>query len=177
MDILEQLKDKIEEIVKKITTDKTLAAKFKADPITTVEGLLGMDILRLALERAYAAGCRQFISGMARGADLYFAEAVLALREKYPDALLECARPCESQSNRWPREEKLRYEGILERCNYETMVQHTYDRGCMMRRNIYMVDHSARIIALYDGVPKGGTAQTLAYAKRKGLEIDIIPLE
>ena len=44
MDILEQLKDKIEEIVKKITTDKTLAAKFKADPITTVEGLLGVDL-------------------------------------------------------------------------------------------------------------------------------------
>ena len=44
MDILEQLKEKIEEIVKKITTDKTLAAKFKADPITTVEGLLGVDL-------------------------------------------------------------------------------------------------------------------------------------
>ena len=44
MDILEQLKGKIEEIVKKITTDKTLAAKFKADPITTVEGLLGVDL-------------------------------------------------------------------------------------------------------------------------------------
>jgi uncharacterized phage-like protein YoqJ len=47
----------------------------------------------------------------------------------------------------------------------------------MMRRNRYMVDHSSRIIALYDGVPKGGTAQTLAYALRKGLDTDIIPLE
>jgi len=91
--------------------------------------------------------------------------------------LLECARPCETQSHRWPREEQRRYEDILDRCNYETMVQHVYDRGCMMRRNRYMVDHSSRIIALYDGVPKGGTAQTLAYALRKGLETDIIPLE
>ena len=47
-----------------------------------------------ALEAAYADGYRHFISGMARGGDLYFAEAVLALREKYPDVLLECARPC-----------------------------------------------------------------------------------
>ena len=130
-----------------------------------------------ALERAYGLGYRHFISGMARGGDLYFAEAVLELREKYPDVLLECARPCETQSSRWPREEQQRYEGILDRCNYETMVQHVYDRGCMMRRNRYMVDHSSRIIALYDGVPKGGTAQTLAYALRKGLETDIIPLE
>ena len=130
-----------------------------------------------ALERAYGLGYRHFISGMARGGDLYFAEAVLELREKYPDVLLECARPCETQSSRWTREERQRYDGILDRCNYETMVQHTYDRGCMMRRNRYMVDHSSRIIALYDGVPKGGTAQTLAYALRKGLETDIIPLE
>jgi len=133
--------------------------------------------LTRALERAYGLGYRHFISGMARGGDLYFAEAVLELREQYPDVLLECARPCETQSSRWPREEQRRYEAILDRCNYETMVQHVYDRGCMMRRNRYIVDHSSRIIALYDGVPKGGTAQTLAYALRKGLETDIIPLE
>ena len=133
--------------------------------------------IRAALERAYASGYRHFISGMARGGDLYFAEEVLALRERYPDVKLECARPCETQSSRWPEAERKRYDGILDRCDYETMVQHTYDRSCMMRRNRYMVDHAARIIALYDGVPKGGTAQTLAYALRKHLESDIIPLE
>ena len=133
--------------------------------------------IAMALERAYGLGFRHFISGMARGGDLYFAEAVLELREKYPDVLLECARPCESQSGRWPRAEQERYNAILDRCNYETMVQHVYDRNCMMRRNRYMVDRSGRIIALYDGVPKGGTAQTLAYALRKKLETDIIPLE
>ena len=133
--------------------------------------------LKQTLERAYALGYRHFISGMARGGDLYFAEAVLELREKYSDVRLECARPCESQSSRWPRSEQERYDSILDRCNYETMVQHIYDRNCMMRRNRYMVDHAECIIALYDGVPKGGTAQTLAYALRKKLEIDIIPLE
>ena len=130
-----------------------------------------------ALEKAYDEGYRHFISGMARGGDLYFAEAVLALREKYPDVLLECARPCESQSTRWPRAERERYEHILDQCNLETMVQHTYDRWCMMRRNRYMVDHSGHIIALYDGVPTGGTAQTLAYAMKKGLTTHIIPTE
>jgi hypothetical protein len=44
MDILEQLKDKVEEIVKKITSDKKIAAKFKADPISTVEDLIGIDL-------------------------------------------------------------------------------------------------------------------------------------
>ena len=130
-----------------------------------------------ALEQAYAEGCRHFISGMARGSDLYFARAVLALREEHPDVTLEGARPCESQADSWPAEERAEYEAILNACNYETLVQHTYDRGCMMRRNRYMVDRSARIIAVYDGVPKGGTAQTLAYALRKGLDTDILTVE
>ena len=60
---------------------------------------------------------------------------------------------------------------------YETLIQHHYDRFCMMRRNRYMVDRSARIIAVYDGTPRGGTAQTLAYALRKQLETDILTLE
>ena len=38
--------------------------------------------IRGALERAYAHGFRHFISGMAQGGDLFFAEAVLALREQ-----------------------------------------------------------------------------------------------
>jgi hypothetical protein len=38
--------------------------------------------LSAALERAYALGYRHFISGMARGGDLYFAEAVLKMRRE-----------------------------------------------------------------------------------------------
>ena len=41
MDII---KEKINEIVEKIKTDKDIAKKFKADPITTVEGLIGIDL-------------------------------------------------------------------------------------------------------------------------------------
>ena len=130
-----------------------------------------------ALARAYDEGFRHFICGMARGADLYFAEAVLALRGRYPDITVEAARPCETQADAWPEEERRRYGDILDRCNFETLVQHTYDRGCMMRRNRYMVDRSSRIIAVYDGVPKGGTAQTLAYAVRRGLQTDILMIK
>jgi len=127
-----------------------------------------------ALERAWEAGCRHFICGMARGADLYFAEAVLALRQRRPEATLEAARPYEEQASAWPPAEQARYRAILDQCDLETVVQHQYDRGCMMRRNRYMVDHSARLIAVYDGTPKGGTFNTLAYAMKQGLEIDIL---
>ncbi len=38
------IKEKIEELVEKIKSDKTLAADFKADPIRTVEKLIGIDL-------------------------------------------------------------------------------------------------------------------------------------
>ena len=130
-----------------------------------------------AVEDAYISGCRHFICGMARGCDLYFAETVLALREQERDILLECARPCETQADSWPEREQARYRSILDRCDLETLVQHRYDRFCMMRRNRYMADRSGRIVAVYNGVPKGGTYQTLAYAMKKGLDVCIIDLE
>lgn len=130
-----------------------------------------------ALEGLYRRGFRHFICGMARGSDLYFAEAVLHLRERCPDVTLECARPCESQADSWPEREQRRYRDILDQGDYETLVQHHYDRFCMLRRNRYMVDRSACLVAVYNGVPKGGTAQTLAYALKNGLETEIIPLD
>ena len=133
--------------------------------------------LAAALEAVYREGARHFICGMARGADLYFAEAVLELRKRRPGVTLECARPCESQAQSWPPEEQARYQSILAQCDYETLVQHHYDRFCMMRRNRYMVDHAAHILTVYNGVPQGGTAQTLLYAIRKGLRIHPVPLE
>lgn len=133
--------------------------------------------LAAALETVYREGARHFICGMARGADLYFAEAVLELRKRRPGVTLECARPCESQAQSWPPEEQERYQSILAQCDYETLVQHHYDRFCMMRRNRYMVDHAAHILTVYNGVPHGGTAQTLLYAIRKGLRIHPVPLE
>lgn len=133
--------------------------------------------LAQAVESVYQRGMRHFICGMARGTDLYFAEAVLELRERYSDLTLEAARPCESQADSWPETEKARYMAILERCDYETLVQHRYDRGCMQRRNRYMVDRSGMILAVYNGDPKGGTAQTLAYALRNGLQTEILELE
>ena len=56
------------------------------------------------------------------------------------------------------------------------MVQHHYDRGCMQRRNRYMVDRSGLLIAVYDGQP-GGTMQTIAYAMKRQLRTVIIELD
>ena len=135
------------------------------------------DRLQQAVEQAYEAGCRHFICGMARGCDLLFCRAALALRAKYVDVTVEGAIPCESQADSWPAGERAQRNALLDQCDFETMVQHHYDRGCMMRRNRYMVDRSSHIIAVYNGIPKGGTFQTLAYAMKQNLTTHIIGLE
>ena len=130
-----------------------------------------------AVRSAYDDGFRHFICGMAQGCDFYFAEAVLALRAEYPEITLEAAVPCPTQAESWPAAEKARYRRLLSACDYETMVQDHYSPGCMQRRNRYMVDHSALVIAVFDG-QGGGTRQTLAYALASGIPfIDISPEE
>lgn len=128
------------------------------------------DQLGQAVAQAYRSGYRHFICGMARGADLYFCEAVLALSRSKPDLTLEAAIPFAAQAEHWPAADQARRAALLDRCHYETVVQHRYSPSCMARRNRYMVDRAALLLAVYDGVPKGGTAGTLTYALQQGLE-------
>lgn len=44
MDIKATIKEKIDELVEKIKSDKDIAAKFQKDPVATVESLLGIDL-------------------------------------------------------------------------------------------------------------------------------------
>ena len=112
-----------------------------------------------AAEAAYEEGYRHFLCGMALGCDLYFCEAVLALREKHPDMTVEAAVPCPTQADSWP----------------ETLVSAQYTPYCMQRRDRYMVDHASLLIAAFDGTP-GGTQYTMQYAMSRGVSIVDLPL-
>lgn len=123
-----------------------------------------------AVEQAYEQGVRHFLCGMARGADFYFCEAVLALRQRHGGVTLEAVIPCEEQAARWGERDRERYFALVARCDRETVIQRHYDRGCMLRRNRYLVDHAEMLIAVYDGM-LGGTMYTIAYAMKQGREI------
>lgn len=126
------------------------------------------------LEMSYEEGYRHFICGMAQGCDLYFCELALQLRDKYGDVSVEAAVPCPTQADGWSREERQRWQRLLDQCDVETMVQDHYSPDCMQRRNRYMVDHAALLIAVHDG-QSGGTRRTIEYAIRRGLNIIDIP--
>ena len=131
--------------------------------------------LAARLQGLYEAGYRHFICGMAAGCDLYFAEAVLALRKERPDVTLEAAVPCLGQADHWPRALRDRYDALLADCDEVTLLQHAYSPGCMQRRNEYMVGRSSLLLAVFDGQP-GGTMNTILYARRRGCRILTIEL-
>ena len=131
--------------------------------------------LRREILGLYRAGYRHFISGMARGADLYFAEAALALRPVCPGLAVEGAAPFPGQADHWRPEERARWQRIWDGCDVQTVVQPCYSRWCMQRRNQYMVDRSAAVLAVFDGTP-GGTMHTLNYALDRRLDILLLDL-
>ena len=128
-----------------------------------------------AAEAAYEEGYRHFLCGMALGCDLYFCEAVLALRERFPDVTVEAAIPCPTQADAWSPEQRERYRRLVEACDFETLVSAGYTPYCMQRRDRYMVDHASLLIAVFDGTP-GGTQYTIQYAMSRGLAIVDLPL-
>lgn len=133
-------------------------------------------VLADVLASLYAGGFRHFICGMATGADIYFGEAVCALREEHPDVTLEAAVPFQGQERRWSAYWQARYFRLAESCDKITVLHSEYTPTCMMDRNRYMVDASRTLVAVYNGEP-GGTRSTMLYAMRQGLEIIELSVE
>lgn len=128
-----------------------------------------------AVESAYAEGFRHFLCGMAQGCDLYFCECVLALRQHHPEVTVEAAIPCPTQADSWPEEQRTRYARLVSACDLETLVSACYTPACMLRRDRYMVDRAALLIAAFDGTA-GGTRYTVEYAMRQGVSIVDLPI-
>ena len=129
--------------------------------------------IKKAAEDIYRTGIRHFITGMARGSDTFFCEAMLELRGERFEITVEAAIPYENQASRWSEGDRERYNRLVQSCDYVTCVSREYARSCALRRNRYMVDNASVLLAVYDGVA-GGTKYTLEYATRRELEVVII---
>ncbi len=133
------------------------------------------DELASRLAGIYESGYRRFLCGMAIGCDMYFAEAVLALRERHPDVELEAVIPCSTQPDKWTLPQRQRYNQILDASDRVTVLQIHYSADCMLRRNQHMADRSSLLLACFDGRP-GGTMSTILYAQRQGLKTIIVDI-
>ena len=129
--------------------------------------------LDTAIQDAYAFGYRTFISGMARGVDIWAAEIVLSMRKTHPDIHLICALPHPDFESRWGADWQERYRAILFHADLIKTICPSFSMGAYQKRNECMVDHSSRVIGFYNGAP-GGTANTIKYATKRGADIVII---
>lgn len=131
--------------------------------------------LKIAVQEAIGRGYRHFISGMAASIDLLAAKIVLQMRENMPDKgiTLEAAVPFPDQPRRWKEKTKLEYENILLRCDKVQSIADMFSVAAYQERDLYMVERSSLLIAV-PGKPNGGTARTIAYAKKLNREIVLL---
>ncbi len=123
--------------------------------------------LEVCVYKLIRLGCKTFYSGMAMGFDILAAEAVLKLKNHFPDILLVCALPYPNQSRNYSEDWAMRYDRILSECDSIITVSDVYSASCFQIRNIYMVDRCDAVLTWYDG-KTGGTRNTLVYAKKHG---------
>ena len=62
---------------------------------------------------------------------------------------------------------------MMEQADLVRFICPGYSRDCFQRRNEWMIDHSARVIAAYNG-QSGGTRNTVEYAKRCGVPLVVL---
>ena len=129
--------------------------------------------LKKQIRKAYADGFDVFITGMARGVDIWAAQIVLHLRRKGLPLKLICACPYDGFEESWSREWQEQYKEILAGADLVKFVCREYSRSCFQRRNEWMVDHAASVIAVYNDQPSG-TRNTIEYAKAEGVPVVFI---
>lgn len=138
------------------------------------ECVLLKKLLTLQIAALADQGVTDFLSGMALGVDLWSAQIVLDLQEKYPAIRLHCILPCEEQEIKWATSAQEQYHAILKQADNVVYLSQKYTPDCMLERNRYLVDHASILLAVYNGTQRSGTGATVRYAQKQGREIFII---
>ena len=58
----------------------------------------------------------------------------------------------------------------MKRADLKRFICEKYSKACFQIRNEWMVKHSARVIAVYNG-EAGGTRNTIVYANKHGVDV------
>ena len=118
-------------------------------------------------------GFNVFISGMARGVDIWASEIVLQLKSEGHPVKLICALPYNGFERNWKAYWQNKYNLILSHADLVRYISPRYSPDCFKSRNEWMVNHSSRVIAVYNG-KSGGTKNTIKYAKIQNISVHII---
>lgn len=115
-------------------------------------------------------GIECFAAGGALGFDTMAARAVLRAKEQHPHIRLILILPLPEQGRRWSERNRKVYEEIKSQADEIEYASDYYTSFCMFVRNRRLVERACGCIA-YQTKDTGGTADTVKYARSKGLRI------
>ena len=127
------------------------------------------DLLSRGIAYVYSEGVRDFYAGGALGFDMLAEEEVVCFRKSHPEVKLHLLLPHRGQAERWGFFEVRRYHRLLSEADSVSYLSDYYYDGVMRDRNQALVNAADVCIAYL--VSGGGTAQTVAMAKRKGIPV------
>ncbi len=104
------------------------------------------------IEKSVADGFTCFMSGVAEGVDQYFCGNSYEKQKDDPSLELIAVIPYQKRLDSL-RAKRRTYE-MLEACRDVVVIQEEYQPSVYSHRNRYMVEHSDRVIAVYDGREK-----------------------
>ena len=126
--------------------------------------------LECVITALYQRGVRYYGAGGALGFDALAAQTVLHLRENCPGMKLILVLPCLTQTRGWRLEDVVEYERIKAQADKVVYTSQQYTPDCWHKRNRHLVDNSG-VCVCYLTKSDGGTAYTVKYAERQGLEV------
>lgn len=128
--------------------------------------------LQEQINKAVSDGYDRFISGMQRGVDLWAAESVLKLKSEGKNIKLiaACAFIGMDSGKGWDDKWRDVYKNILVHADEVYYIGEKPGKAAFLKRDDWMVDHSSRLIAVYNDAP-GGTKHTIDRAEKQGLEV------
>lgn len=122
------------------------------------------------IETLINQGVTTFLSGGAIGFDQIAASLIICKKELGANIRLVFILPCRNQDERWTMEQQQLYKNLLNEADEIRYISEEYTDECMRLRNYFMVENSSHCICAL--ISKySGTAQTVSYAKEKGLNI------
>ena len=132
------------------------------------------DWLRYQIQQAIAANYTTFITGMGMGVDIWAAQIVIELRAANPSIHLIAVEPYPSFAAKWSEEWRSAYQEVITKADLVKRISQRYTPDAINNRLYWIVDHSSRLIAIYNGT-KGYTGSFVDYAQTQGLEATLYP--
>ena len=116
------------------------------------------------------SGVTDFVVGHYGAFDGMAAKVIKAAKKRHPEVTLTLLLPYH------PFDRPIPVPKGYDSTFYPPGMENVPKKYAIVRANRYMVDHAARLIAVFDG-QDGGTRRTVEYALRSGLEVVYVDAE